>query len=214
MRAVRIALAGLVGLAGALIGAPAAFAAGASLTLSPAHGAARSTFTVTYHYSGFANGFCPLGRFAGVVFAWDGNRVGQSQLNRQTCSVQVRMRPPRNDRGGGLHTVTAAIPAVAGSRADSTYTIDTAAPSPTAAPAGQQTQDPASTGPTAGDPATGGPAALPPASVAGSAATQAAANVQPSWLGWALVFGAALVLAGAGTFGFVIVRSRRERMEY
>ncbi|MEN3307239.1 MAG: hypothetical protein V7603_3441 [Micromonosporaceae bacterium] len=217
VRAVRIALAGLLGLVGALIGAPAAFAAGANITLDPAHGAARTTMTVTYRYSIAGAGFCPVGRTR-VVFAWDGNAVDQSQLNRQTCSARVRLRPPRADNDPGQHRVTAVIPAIFGSQADSVYTIDGGAPSPTTV-RGDQTGGPtgaATTAPPATDtsPAVDSPAPAAGGTVAGSATTATAANVQPAWMGWALVFGALLVLAGAGTLGMVIVRSRRERAEY
>jgi hypothetical protein len=217
VRAVRIALAGLLGLVGALIGAPAAGAAGANITLDPVHGGARTTITVTYRYSVAGAGFCPVGRTR-VVFAWDGNAVNQSQLNRQTCGARVRLRPPRADNDPGQHRVTAVIPAVFGSQADSVYTIDGAAPSPTAV-RGDQTGGPtsaATTSPPVADtsPAVDSPAPAAGGTVAGSATTATAANVAPAWMGWALVFGALLVLAGAGTLGMVIVRSRRERAEY
>jgi hypothetical protein len=210
VRAVRIALAGFLGVAGALIGAPAAFAASGNITLDPAHGGARSTITVTYRYATFGNGVCPLPRVR-VVFGWDGNAVGQSQLNRDNCSVRVRLRPPRSANGPGQHRVTAVIPTVSGSQANSTFTIDGAAPSPTqnrqSAPANPATALPVDSSPVVDSPA-------PAGTVAGTAATAAAADAQPPWVTWALVFGGVLVLAGAGTLGMVIVRSRRERVEY
>jgi hypothetical protein len=217
VRAVRIALAGLLGSACALIGAPAAFAAGGTITLDPAHGAARTTITITYQFA-VGNGFCPVNNRTRVVFAWDGNAVGQSQLDRQTCSVRVRLRPPRADNDPGQHRVSAVIPTVLGSQATRAYTIDGGtAPSPTVAQ-GDQTlppADPAST-PAVADqsPVVDSAAPAPGGSVAGTAATATAANVQPAWVGWALVFGAVLVLAGGGTLGMVIVRSRRERARF
>jgi hypothetical protein len=212
VRAVRIALAGLLGLAGALIGAPAAFAANANISLDPAHGGARATITVTYQFTAFVGNQCPLPR-ARVVFGWDGNAVGQSRLNRDTCSVRVRLQPPRARNDPGQHRVTALIPTVAGSQANTVFTIDGTAPSPTraqqlptAAPADQTTTLPV-------DPSAVVDSALP-APGGSVAATAAAANVQAPWVSWALVFGGVLVLAGAGTLGMVIVRSRRERSEY
>ncbi|HKS98072.1 MAG TPA: hypothetical protein VJT31_00955 [Rugosimonospora sp.] len=235
MRALRIALAGMIGLAGALIGAPpAAFAAGANLTLDPVRGGAGFQITATYQYQAFGNNnFCPFGR-AAVVFAWDGNTLGQTQLNQQNCGARVRFRPPRGLRAPGQHTVSVAIDGVPGSQADAVYTIGATMPSPTPnqndqnnqqqnqdqtqGPADQQTTDPqAGDGQTAapimGDTSPGMDSAAP--AVAGGPGTQgattAAANVQPAWVGWAMVFGALLVLAGAGTFGMLIVRNRRER---
>jgi hypothetical protein len=206
VRVVRIAFASFLGLAGALIGAPAAVAAGATIRLDPAHGTARASFSVVYRYVSAGARFCPVERTR-VVIAWDGNAVGQTQLNRETCSVEMRLRPPRNDRAAGQHRVTARMPFVLGSRAETVYTIDDGtAPSPTAMPpdTGEPTSTPAMTDSAlAGDSAAAGD---------GTAVTgTAAADTRPAWVGWALVYGAALVLAGAGTLGMVIVRARRER---
>jgi hypothetical protein len=210
VRAVRLALAGLLGLASAVIGAPAAFAAGASLTLDPTHGGTRTTITITYRHATGANGLCPVAR-SRVVFGWDGNAVTQTQLNRDTCSVRVRLRPPRARNDPGPHRVTAVIPAVLGSQASAVYTIDGGTPSPTArqttAPANPATALPVDTSPVVDSP-------VPDPAVAGTAATAAAADPQPAWVTWALVFGGLLVVGGAGTLGMVIVRSRRERSPY
>lgn len=228
MRAVRIALAALIGVAGSLIGAPA-FAAGANLNLDPTHGGARSTITVSYQYTGFGGGFCPVNG-ARVVFAWDGAQVGQTQLDPQVCGAQVHMRPPKGHRGAGQHQVSAAIAGFPGSQADSVYTVDggNATQSPTPAMQANQNQAPTPTDTATTDPMMGGdsmspaptatdstPMAAPAAAGStGTAATTTVANVQPAWVTWALIAGALLVLAGAGTLGTVIVRSRREKVQY
>jgi hypothetical protein len=213
VRAVRIALAGLLGLAGAvigapaLIGAPAALAAGATIGLNPTHGTPGEAITITYRYV-TAGGACRVVRTR-VVLAWDGKGVAQTQLNRR-CAVTARLRPPANDRAPGPHQVTALMPTVFGSRADAVYTIDRAMPTPTSMSADPQTT--AVAGPTATAPATTDttPALPAPAGTVGAAV----ADVRLAWVGWALIFGAALVLVGAGTLGLVIVRSRRERDPY
>jgi hypothetical protein len=216
VRAVRIALAALAGLAGALIGAPAAFAADPTLTVNPNHGTAAATIQATYRYPSPGAGICPVGH-ARVVFAWDGNAIDQTRLDRRNCTVRVRLHPPRGHRDAGRHQVSAFLPGIPGSVASTGFTIDGAAP------ASQPAAPPATTAPAA-DPAvapavTDTGAAVDPAApaggkVAGTAATANAANVTPAWVSWALVLGALLVLGGAATFGMVIVRSRRERAEY
>jgi hypothetical protein len=204
MRAVRLALAALLGLAVALTGAPAAFAAGASLALNPAQGTGREVFTATYRYAA-GNGFCPTAR-GRVVFTWDGAPIGQAALNRQICGAQMRLRPPRNRRTAGQHRVIVAIPGVPGSQASAIYTVGTQmSPTPVQS---LPSMDPGAL-PAADDTS---PAALP-APTAGSVAPAAAANVTPGWAGWALVLGALLVLAGAGALGTLFVRSRRARAE-
>jgi hypothetical protein len=216
LRVLRIALAGLIGLAAVLIGAPAAFAAGAQIGTNPTHGTANAQFTIGYQAPTNGNGGCQ-GNQRRVLVSWDGIPVGQIGLDRRTCTAQGRMRPPNQDRGVGRHTISAVVLGRDGSQASATYTIDgantakTTAPttSPTAAKK-SPTAAPTIDTPAISDDDTPSSAPLvvePPAKTPAVAASVA----EPAIVSWALVIGSILVLGGAGIFGTMLVRSRRGR---
>jgi hypothetical protein len=103
-----------------------------------------------------------------------------------------------------------------GTQASTGYTVDGATPSkpPSPAPSRKPSAAPSTdTVPAIAD----GDESSPPAAIeppAPTPAVAAAAGSQPAVVGWALVFGSGLVLAGAAIFGTMLVRSRRERKEF
>jgi hypothetical protein len=220
LRVLRIALAGLIGLAAVLIGAPAAFAAGPVLQTNPSHGAADATITIGYRAPTLGNGDCQVNQRR-VLVSWDGNPVGQIGLDRRTCTAQGRMRPPRQDRGTGRHTVSAVVVGQDGSQASAVYTIDGANTARTTAPTSGSS--PTRKAPPTVPPTTGTAPAIaddevssPPPAVEPPATTPAvaAASSEPPIVGWALLVGSVLVLGGAAIFGTMLVRSRRDRHQF
>jgi hypothetical protein len=228
---IRIAAAGLIGLACALVGAQApARAAGASLAVNPGHGGKLAAFTVVYQYPTFGAGGCSARIGVLVTFTWDGSLLGEALLNRDTCRARLQASPPPFDRAPGQHRISAVVASDARARASTIYIVDavtpsasttqwprgTPSPSPAASSQAARPASPHTIAPVQGDgaqspvEATGVPAAL------GSAADSPVpgSDEQAAWVGWALAFGALLVLAGAGTLALAIVRSRRERVDY
>jgi hypothetical protein len=203
-------------LAGALIGAGPALAAGtAALKLNPDRGRPGAAFTAVYQFSP-AGTVCPMT----VTFGWDGRVLGTGHVTRAgglrdpLCIAAVGAMPPPDDRGPGPHQVEAA--ATAGHPAqDATYTIEGGPSATPSRPTTGHTAAPTSTyDDTANQPGAGvntSQGAVAPLDAGGSVlgASTADSGAGGGLTAWILIFGGLLVLGGLAIFGLLIYWSRR-----
>ncbi len=215
MRVIRGLSAGLIAVAAgvsaaAALAAPASAAPpvlGATLTLDPASGNGDTNVMATFHLQipGGGDG-CKLK----TTFTWDGHLLDRHNTN--ACTSHHNFQPPRGDRDPGQHTVMA-MDDNTHARAVATFTI-TGAGNGAAAPnrtqtGGQATNDQggAMTDPTPAA-ADSQPAAAAPPAAPRSPATVAAKKTAFTG-GYAIGFGAVLVLGGVAILIMLLMRGRR-----
>jgi hypothetical protein len=206
MRAFRRPVAGLllaaviVG-AGTVIDASSGYAAGgASLAVSPSEGSPQAQFTVTYRWpSTRARKHAAACVPDQITFKWDGALLGHaaSTLARDSCVAALNATAPPGGSDARTHTITVAEDA----SAHATYLV-TGDPAGTPSAGASDSTDPPV------DPQMTG--AATPADAAGpTGLTTEQQGGGSGMMGWLIVFGALLVLAGVGMFGFIIWRTRR-----
>ena len=126
----------------------------ASLTVSPSHGQARSTFTLTYQQTPCVLSQLPQG--TEIRFSWNGAPpAGQllgSALTNSTCKATLVTASPAN-AGVGSHEVDGYLPIpqdgspATGTQATASYAVDVAPTAkPTASPTARATATPGANG--------------------------------------------------------------------